>query len=36
MFKLKKQLFLFKIVLFVCLGLLFVINNNLENGKMQF
>ncbi len=28
MFKLKKQLFLFKIVLFVCLGLLFVINNN--------
>ncbi|WP_238055125.1 SVM family protein [Candidatus Phytoplasma ziziphi] len=28
MFKLKKQLYLFKIVLFVFLGFLFVINNN--------
>ncbi|WP_349401856.1 putative membrane protein, SVM family protein [Candidatus Phytoplasma solani] len=28
MFKVKKQLHLFKIVLFICLGLLFVINNN--------
>ncbi|AYJ01076.1 hypothetical protein CWO85_00790 [Candidatus Phytoplasma ziziphi] len=39
MFKLKKQLYLFKIVLFICLGLLFVINNNnnqvmaMENSK---